>query len=637
MPTVSLEPGETTEIVRWIAPGRDLVGVKAALIRQADPKATLSAHVLVVTDASRRGVPNADIQISVNDEFYGNAISNGDGLAYLDLPPGLYQAKITALARGSKDLSIDARSGGAGGSGTDMLSVEFPDAPRVVAEISDEHGNPIPCKVQFTGVENTLNPHFFDETGEYAVRNLFYSHNGRFTQEIAPGTYDVLISYGPEYNVEKLRITTRPGEDSPVRRALRRVIHSPGWVSADFHGHSSPSGDNVSSQLGRVLNLLCEQIEFAPCTEHNRLDSYVPHLKSLGVESLIATCTGIELTGLPGTINHQNAFPLVLMPRTQNNGGPEIDTDPEEQIKRLSLWDNASDKLVQANHPDMGEMFYDRDGDGQPDGGFKGMFAYQDVIEVHPIHEVLSFNPFRYNTVEDKKTKVRTKYQYNSSIFNWVQLLNQGRRLPGVLNTDAHYNFHGSGFVRNYVKCHTDNPAQIDPMEIAHSAEKGHIIMTNGPYLEVTLYDSQSGSAADGVRRKAIPGDDFPLPGGFGNLHVRVQCPNWFDIDRVQLLLNGRPEKTLNWTRSANPGSFSNEVVKFDRRIPIEFSSDTHVIVIAASENSELGPVMGPEYGKHKPTAISNPIFVDVDGRGFQANRDTLGYPLPVKQQKPVQ
>ncbi len=102
--------------------------------------------------------------------------------------------------------------------------------------------------------------------------------------------------------------------------------------------------------------------------------------------------------------------------------------------------------------------------------------------------------------------------------------------------------------------------------------------------------------------------------------------------------LNGRPEPKLNWTRSANADAFSKDgaVVKFDRKIPIEFKTDTHVIVIAGSENSEIGPVMGPEFGKHKPAAISNPIFVDADGGGFKANGDTLGHPLPVKQQREV-
>ena len=146
-----------------------------------------------------------------------------------------------------------------------------------------------------------------------------------------------------------------------------------GWISADFHSHSSPSGDNTSSQLGRVLNLLCEHIEFAPCTEHNRLSTYDPHLKRLRAEERMATCVGIELTGRPLPLNHQNAFPLVMRPYTQDGGGPTADDDPAMQIERLALWDGASEKLVQVNHPDIGWMFRDRNGDGTPDAGFAGM------------------------------------------------------------------------------------------------------------------------------------------------------------------------------------------------------------------------------------------------------------------------
>ena len=55
------------------------------------------------------------------------------------------------------------------------------------------------------------------------------------------------------------------------------------------------------------------------------------------------------------------------------------------------------------------------------------------------------------------------------------------------------------------------------------------------------------------------------------------------------------------------------------------------LLVAAIGENSGLGHVMGPEHEKDKPTAVSNPIFVDVDGNGFTANKDMLGAPLPVK------
>ena len=42
-----------------------------------------------------------------------------------------------------------------------------------------------------------------------------------------------------------------------------------------------------------------------------------------------------------------------------------------------------------------------------------------------------------------------------------------------------------------------------------------------------------------------------------------------------------------------------------------------------------LERVMGQRFGTRPPIAVSNPIFVDVDGNGFQPNGDELGLPLP--------
>ena len=51
---------------------------------------------------------------------------------------------------------------------------------------------------------------------------------------------------------------------------------------------------------------------------------------------------------------------------------------------------------------------------------------------------------------------------------------------------------------------------------------------------------------------------------------------------------------------------------------------------MAIGEKSELGTVLGPEHKSDKPVAVSNPIYVDTNGDGFQPNKDTLGI-LPVK------
>jgi hypothetical protein len=55
------------------------------------------------------------------------------------------------------------------------------------------------------------------------------------------------------------------------------------------------------------------------------------------------------------------------------------------------------------------------------------------------------------------------------------------------------------------------------------------------------------------------------------------------------------------------------------------------MIVVATDEDSDLtkGWGLNPQ-GKMRPVAYTNPIYVDVDGDGYQANGDTLGHPLPV-------
>jgi hypothetical protein len=601
---VRLAPGETCRLTRRIIPGANLFDVRRIAAELAGQRS--HSIRLVVKDTAGRPVPGADVVLSSEGRprAWGRTDEGGRLLLAMGEPPG--SLRVSALGHGSKEVAPTPDPSG-------TLSVELPEAAAVVARIVDERGGPIPCKVQFIGRGGTKDPDFGPDSGEHAIRNVYYSHDGRFRRELEPGSYDVVVSYGPEHDAVFARIEAQRGKEAILEAKLVRSVKTEGWISTDFHSHSSPSGDNTSSQLGRVLNLLCEQVEFAPCTEHNRLSSYEPHLRRLGAEGRMATCVGMELTGRPLPLNHQNAFPLAMRPHTQDNGAPTPDDDPEIQIERLALWDGGSEKLVQVNHPDMGWMFGDRNGDGRRDAGFAGMHGRMDVIEVHPPHTIFGGPTSRSGG--------RTG---NNTIVNWLQLLNRGVRIPGVVNTDAHYNFHGSGWLRNYVKSPTDDPAQIRTLDVVHAAERGNLVMSSGPFLEVKL------RAGEGPGDEAIPGGDLSARGGRATLKVRVQCPNWFDVDRVQVYLNGRPAEGLNFTRRSSPGRFSDATVKFDQEVPLRLERDGHVIVAAIGEQSRLGPVMGPEHADDRPVAVSNPIFVDVDGDGFKPNGDPLGE-LPVK------
>ncbi len=319
-------------------------------------------------------------------------------------------------------------------------------------------------------------------------------------------------------------------------------------------------GDSTASPLGRVLNLLCEQIEFAPATEHNFSFSYAPYLKQLGTESLIATCPGIGLTaGRRHTTTHQNVFPVKHVPGKQDGGALQR---PEhiQQLNWLADWDNGAEKLILIAVPRDDPI---------------GVTRHMDVMDLQSLEPIIEGKPID---------------GLDSRILNWLEKLNEGYRLPAVANRGAFDNFHGSGGLRNYVKSPTDDPARIQPLDVVHAMERGQIVMTTGPFLEVAIGDS-------------IPGDTVRAPDGNVTLQVRVQCSNVCAVDRVQVLVNGKP---VTHSGRFTGGAF-----------PLRLTSDSHVVVVASGIGPNLRERKSATDNKQTHVAVSNPIYVDVGADGF--------------------
>jgi hypothetical protein len=261
-------------------------------------------------------------------------------------------------------------------------------------------------------------------------------------------------------------------------------------------------------------------------------------------------------------------------------------------------------------------MFIDRDGDGIADGGFVGVGGMIDATETEngPGTDILHDAPFKVGrTAGALAAKASTVRE-----FIWRQLLNQGHRLVAVGVADAHSVYgNGVGCWRGYIPSSTDEPAKIDWAELSPRVKQGNMVLTTGPFLEVT---TQNGK---------IAGDDDRATGGI-DLKVRVQCTDWIDIDRVQVLVNSRPDPKLNFTRAANPTMFQDGVVKFEQIIHVPLQQDAHLIVVAIDEDGDSKVGYGTsDYAKMRPCAYNNPIYVDADGNGFKPNGDTLGYDLP--------
>ncbi|MEM1068091.1 MAG: CehA/McbA family metallohydrolase [Planctomycetota bacterium] len=519
--------------------------------------------------------------------------SSENGRSIVHLPSGQYSIRAEAIGHEPIERSITVTDSAA------THSLELGDATALIADIRDENGKSIPCKMTVYGIrvggKATEDPNFGLDSQSGSVGNCVYSANGQFIRSIPPGNYDVLISRGPEYDAafERVRITS--GKRHTVTAVLKRVVDTTGWISAELHSHSSPSGDNTSDQLGRVENLICEHLEFAPCTEHQRIESYEDQLEILKAAAFMATCSGMELTGSPLPINHQNAFPLKLNPFAQDGGGPRTSGNPVNQIARLTMWDDNADKVVQSNHPNLTQMLFDRDLNGTDDGGFAKMLDYMDVMEVHPPEDIFLTDEKIAKLDNPGKTRMKP----------WMDLIASGQRIPGVVNTDAHYNFHGSGWLRNWIRCSTDDPTEIKTEEMIKRLEKGEIIMSTGPFMTVAFHH-------DDLDEPAGIGDSVTIGSATGELKVRVQCPNWLDVNRVEVFINGSIDPSLSRTRKSHPQSFADGVVKFDQTLPVELPRDSFIIVAAIGEKMELGRVFGRKSGRRPPVVVSNPIYVSI-------------------------
>lgn len=599
--TIELQPKQEVVISRFFAVGTSPAQAVGEVRQVKGDKVTVVSGQIY--DETGKGVMSASILVPEGKNTV-SGYPDAEGKFSLKLPAGITELTVTDLGRPEAKIS------------TMNPKAVLKAASGIRFSVTDEDGKPLPCKAHFAPLnEKTPKLELGPKWRAHGCVDQYHSENGHFTQQLPPGKYHVVVVRGPEYSHLAKDITIDAGKIVDFKGTLKRLVDSKGWISADFHNHSTPSGDNVCDTDGRLINIAAEHLEFTPTTEHNRLYDWEPTIKALGLENHIKTVKGMELTG---SRQHFNAFPFEPEPLKQDGGAPIWNDDPRITALTLRRWQGERpERWIQFNHPDLSNMFIDRNGDGVQDGGFVGVGDMIDGSESEngPGTNILAEAPF---SVSRAAGSLAAKVSQNRE-FIWRQLLNQGLRVTAVGVADAHSVYgNGVGCWRCYLPSSTDEPAKIDWAELSPHAKAGHIVLSTGPFLEVT---TQNGK---------IAGDEDRCTGGI-DLNVRVQCTDWMDIDRVQILVNSRPDPKLNFTRKSHPQMFKEGVVKFAERIQVPLQQDAHLIVVVLDEDGDQKIGFGTsDYAKMRPCAYNNPIYVDADGNGFKPNGDTLGFDLPV-------
>ncbi len=543
------------------------------VLAQADPP-ELSG---TVRDA--KGAPVADVAIHVETDSNPTSYvtltrSDAQGGYRVALAPGKY--RLTPIGEGralpgptpvelsgaaTKDLTI---------SGSASLAVS----------VGDEQGSPLPAKVVVkpkTGSFQSLPTSYGEEVrpGGTLIR---YAPGGSVTIALPPGEYTVTGSRGFEYELDQKSVTLVDGAPQSLAFKLKRSVDTTGFMCGDFHVHAMWSPDSSDLYLHKVAALAGEGLEIPVITEHEYIADLNPTIAELGLQAWIRGVIGEELTTF--VYGHFNPFPLTQDATKPNQGAMTWykKTPPTLFADVHKTWPGA---VLQVNHPRGSAM-----------GAF---FSYA------------GYDP---KTALATKASEWTKQFEAIEVWNgnhwspdgavekdWYSFLDRGFLATATGNSDSHRALTSEvGYPRNYVQLGVDSPAKLDLSALAKAVKEQRVVVSGGPFLNVSVGGKGLGEVAAATSKQA-------------KLAVKVQAPTWMSVDTLRVIMGGVEVHKL--TLDAKTADPMNPVVRYNAELELLPEKDTWVIVVA-SGTTPMDPVSRGDV----PFAVSNPIYLDVDGNG---------------------
>jgi hypothetical protein len=610
------------------------------------------------------------------------------------MPAGTYTYQIVVddrLVQNPRPLTIRANEK------TGVLVTMDPPATLVVG-VLDEKGRAAPAKIQLVGnfspADTGKDPRDFlysfqkgegrrvtaFDGGTRYIERAYWTKDGTLTARVRPGTYELVVTRGPEYQITSKMVTLTAGQFTAEQLRLEPAYESPGWVAGDFHIHSQPSTDSGLPIEQRVISCAAEGLEVAVATDHNYITDYAPAIAASGLDPWLLGIPGVELTTFE--MGHFNGYPLKI-DRGSTRGGEFVwaNQPPQklfDQLRALAV--DPAKGIVQVNHPRQTVLgyfasFFIDPATAEPytPAGILGVFApygeefgadqfsYDfDAIElltgkkIENVHDFVAPNPLPPGPHPDPQpvpgqvvigSDGRPKFP--GVVETWFTMLDRGHKATGMGTSDTHHLLGDEpGYARTllYVGEGKDTPGGFSRDDVIDAIHAHRAITTNAPFLEMTTGDGKPGS---------MIGDTVRAQGGGVDVRIRVRAPAWAKVDRLKVYTTGgalvpggdiaipaaqgedfetvvRVAATSDtWVVAEATGTQN----MFPVSSPVEFPPlDATVIITAISAGLDLSslPIASnlKPITQHQatPYAITNPIWIDGDGNGTWTPPST---PLP--------
>lgn len=535
-----------------------------------------------VQDRAGRSVLDARIELRGADgKLQAITAPDADGHFLAQLPPGAYGLRAVAPGRAGGDDVVTTLGASASVRVDLSLSAQSHLRYRLRELARGRTDDLVSGKLTIEGLAGTstpdLGPRFRTRGG-----NVVYTATGQGSIPLAPGRYRVTASRGPEYALSVSELAVPEGGSAALDAELRRVVDSQGFACGDFHQHTVGSSDAATTIRDRVISNVGEGVEIAVASDHNVVTDFATVIASLGVGRDLFSIQGNEVTTdtSPRPVGHFNVFPVPRDAAAPGGGAWDVFALLAPDLFALARADGA-DRVVQVNHPRATDNgFFALAGyDPRTNRGRPGMWAADfDAVEV--------FNSSRIERVPAILTDVYAMW-------------NRGLT-PAITGSSDTHSIIGEepGFPRTCLAV-GDDPSTLTEQAIVDALKRTRNgFVTNGPYPRFRVEGVDVGGLA---RARA----------GRVTVEIEVQAAPWIDVRTIQLVVNGEPEEPVV---IAPPAAAEPPVVRWRGTLRPRLRRDAWIQLIVRGDRS-LAPVVqhDPADG---PLALTNPIWVDVDGNG---------------------
>jgi hypothetical protein len=380
-------------------------------------------------------------------------------------------------------------------------------------------------------------------------------------------------SAGIEWDLAQASVTPDPWRPTAIELKLSRALDTSGYACADLHVHSAPSFDSVVPLDQRIVSALAEGLDAIAPTDHEAIGDWDAATMQLNLADALTILLGTEVTSdiwaQPQALGHFGVFPV---PKSFDPSQHQLSFQtPGSLIQRLDTL--YPDSLIQVNHPRWDNIGYFNVAGFDPrDPGLDERLglSHLDAIELWNSHQI--------DVMGGPPMELMLNELYT--------LLDLGFPLVATGNTDTHeLSRHPLGYPRNCVRVANDHHPGLTPDGLVEGLRLGRVLVTSGPWLEVSLNGHGPGEMAS---------SDAVTP-----LEISVDAANWVAVDRVRIVVNGRTLTTI--PTPSLPAHF---------QVPLELSSGVSYIMVIAEGDAPLPSVAGELSAPQRSFAFTNPLWV---------------------------